>query len=91
MYATNFSGERIGTHRRREQRGQCDHRGKQCRLEPLQSNAEETLDANAAGGEEHRISGREIVMFSVHDNELGERDQISDGDDAVAAAVARDE
>jgi hypothetical protein len=57
----------------------------------LQSNAEETLGANAAGGEKHRIRGREIVMFSVHENELDEGDQISDGDNAVAAAVTRDE
>ena len=50
---------------------------------------ENAFRRHASRGKEHRIRGREIIAFAVQNDELGERDQINDSDDAVTAALAR--
>src|SRR2546423_1204517 len=47
----------------RKERGQRDHRRDESWLGPFQPNGQQPLDRDAAGGEEHRVDGREIVML----------------------------
>ena len=84
-----FFGRKNWKNGRREKRSKSDHRGSEGGSHPAKSSDEDALDRDSAGGEEHRIDGREIVMLSMHDDEFGKRDEIGNTERAIATALAR--